>query len=165
MGKTFNRWVMLGAVGFLGLAAGDAHAGAAGLAVSACQKSLTGGTLELRWDGAYNTSTTSGMWLDCSLTGSGDEAEFYLAQAQIYYTDGSTTDEIACSFQIRDWDGSLVESGPKKKSGIAAAWAQQYFTWSNFVEHEYGMPYASCWIPAKTAGGAISGLHGMGVAY
>lgn len=165
MGKTFNRWVMLAAVGVSGLAAGDVHATAMGLAVSACQKSLTNGTLELRWDGAYNTSTTSGMWLDCSLTSSGDEAVYYITQAQLYYTDASTSDEVWCSFQIRDWDGSLIESAPKKKSGVAAAWGKDYFTWNNFVEHEYGMPYISCWIPAKTAGGAVSGLHGMHVGF
>jgi hypothetical protein len=168
MRNTMSRWAMLGVLGFVGLTASDArevHASSMGLAVAACQKSLAGGTLDLRWDGAYNISTTSGMWLDCSLPASGDEATFYMAQAQLYYTDTSTTDEVGCNFQIRDWDGALIETGAKLKSGVAAAWGKQYFTWTNFAQHDDGMPYFSCWIPAKTAGGAISGVHGMAAAY
>jgi len=163
MHKNLSRSVMLGVLGLVGLAAFDAKAwNVNGLPVAVCQKGGSTGSPEWRWEGLFNGSTSQNLNIDCSVPVSGDLEE-NLLQAQVYYTDNSTTEEVSCSLQVRDWDGSLLETGAKKRSGIALVGAQQFFTWNNFVQ-DFGMPYASCLIP-KGSGSSASGVHGMAVAY
>src|SRR3954470_20017401 len=119
-----SRWVALGALCAPMLAAGDVKAGwfvTNALALSACKQAPGTGTLDLGWDGLYNSSTTQDMYLDCSMPFShdSDARDPNLFQVQLYYTDNSTAEQVDCSMQIRDWDGTLLETGARKKSGVA----------------------------------------------
>lgn len=159
-----NRVVLVVGLAFLVAAPSQARGsiGTSALAVSACIKSGTGGELNLRWDGAFNESTTQAMWLDCSLPISYDSelsSPGALFQVQLGYTETSTTAGIDCSMQQRDWfDGTLIETKPTQSSGAAFV-GSSFFHFSNFEQGSHA--YLSCLVPKRVSSSSRSGIHGM----
>ena len=162
-----NRVALVVGLAFLVAAPSQARGfvGSSALAVSACVKSGTDGELNLRWDGAFNESTTQAMWLDCSLPVSYDtelSSPGALFQLQLGYTETSTTAGIACSMQQRDWsDGTLIETKPTQSSGAAFV-GTSVFHFANFEEGSHA--YLSCLVP-KRVSSSRSGIHGMSAIY
>lgn len=158
MRNHFTGWAVVGVVAFLGLGAGNASASSGTLAVGACQKGSTKGTVAYRWEGMFNINPSENLGVDCSVP----LADDHVSIVDLYYADNSTTEQVICQLKLVDTDGDVEETGATKKSGLAAVNAQGMFRWSNFVQDGY-IPYVACSLPKGADDSTASGVHGMNV--
>jgi hypothetical protein len=161
--RALVRSMALGAALGVGLPSGDALAEGAmdALPISACRQAGSGGTRDFRWEGLYNSSTTSELTLECSvpLAHKVGVSET-LRWAEIDVRDNSSARSVTCAMKVINAT-YVIYTGASQSTG-AAFTGMGLLSWTS-IGDVHGNAYFSCSIPRKAEGeSGITYLYGTG---
>lgn len=124
------------------------------VAAGACVRTTNQGTPVMGWDGLYNDSTSSVMYVDCALPGLYGNTSLGnpISYFRVRVTDSHTSQNVQCNIEFRTGLGALnYPSHGWSTSGVTGT-AGGSLGGSYFNMGIRGQPYVSCLLPPKQNG-------------